>query len=74
MARAALGHGLMGRHPDRLPREVMAWEGDLAVISCVSDLPLRITGNLKAMAAFAGQSCADRYPTEPGRPHRNDPA
>ena len=48
----------MGHHPDRLPREVIAWADDLPLLSCVSDLPFRTTGNLEAMVAFAVQSVA----------------
>lgn len=48
----------MGHHPDRLPREVMAWADDLPLLSCVSDSPFRTTGNLEAMVAFAVQSVA----------------
>ena len=48
----------MGRHPDRLPREVMAWADDLSLPSCVSNSSFRTTGNLEAMVAVAVQSVA----------------
>lgn len=62
----ALGDDLMGHHPDRLPREVIAWEEGRPLLKFSTDSPLRTTtGNLEAMAAFAGQSVAliDGLPT-----------
>ena len=56
---AALGDNLMGHHPDRLPREVIAWEEGRPLLKYSTDSPLRTTtGNLELMAAFAGQSVA----------------
>ena len=46
---------LMGHHTDRRPPEVMAWADDIPLLSCISNLPFRTTGNLEAMVAFAGQ-------------------
>lgn len=66
----ALGHDLMGHHPDRLPREVIAWEEGRPLYRYATDSPLRCTtGNLEAMAAFAGQSAAliDDLPTAADR-------
>ena len=34
----------------------MAWADDLPLLSCVCDLPLRITGNLEAMVALLGRA------------------
>ena len=65
-----LGHGLMGHHPDRLPRDVIAWDEGRALLRYSTDSPLRgTTGDLEAMAAFAGQSVAliDTMPTAAGR-------
>ncbi len=62
----ALGHSLMGHHPDRLPREVIAAEEGRPLLKFSTNSPLRTTsGNLEAMAAFAGQSVAliDTLPT-----------
>lgn len=66
----ALGHGLMGHHPDRLPRDVIAWDDGRPLLKFSTDSPLRTTtGNLEAMAAFAGQSVAliDTLPTAADR-------
>lgn len=55
----ALGHDLMGHHPDRLPRDVIAWDEGRPLLKFSTDSPLRTTtGDLEAMAAFAGQSVA----------------
>ena len=55
----ALGHSLMGHHPDRLPREVIAWDEGRPLLKYSTDSPLRTTtGNLEAMAAYAGQGAA----------------
>ena len=52
----ALGHDLMGHHPDRLPHEVIAWEDGRPLLKYATDSPLRTTtGDLEAMAAYAGQ-------------------
>ena len=62
----ALGDALMGHHPHRLPREVIAAEDGRPLLKYSTDSPLRTTtGNLEAMAAFAGQSVAliDTLPT-----------
>jgi nitronate monooxygenase len=66
----ALGHDLMGHHPDRLPRDVIAWDEGRPLLRFSTDSPLRgTTGDLEAMAAFAGQSVAliDTLPTAAGR-------
>jgi nitronate monooxygenase len=66
----ALGSTLMGHHPDHLPREVIAAEDGRPVLKYSTDSPLRTTtGNLEAMAAFAGQSVAliDTAPTAADR-------
>jgi nitronate monooxygenase len=55
----ALGQTLMGHHPEHLPREVIAAEDGRPLLKYSTDSPLRTTtGNLEAMAAFAGQSAA----------------
>ncbi len=66
----ALGSTLMGHHPDHLPREVIAAEDGRPLLKYSTDSPLRTTtGNLEAMAAFAGQSVAliDTAPTAADR-------
>jgi len=66
----ALGHNLMGHHPDRLPREVIAEDAGRPLMKYSTDSPLRTTHcNLEAMAAFAGQSVSliDTTPTAAGR-------
>ena len=66
----ALGDNLMGHHPDRLPREVIADEDGRPLFKYSTDSPLRTTsGNLEAMAAFAGQGAGliDTLPTAAGR-------
>jgi len=51
-----LGFHLMGHDPDALPREVIADEGGRPILRYSTDSPLRITtGDLEAMALFAGQ-------------------
>jgi len=67
---AALGTNLMGHHPDRLPREVIATDDGRPLLKFSTDSPLRgTTGDLEAMAAFAGQSVGliDTLPTAAGR-------
>jgi nitronate monooxygenase len=55
----ALGDSLMGHHPDRLPRGVIAWEDGRPLLKFSTDSPLRTTtGDLEAMAAYAGQGAA----------------
>ena len=66
----ALGHNLRGHHPDALPREVIAEDAGAPLLKYSTDSPLRTTtGNLEAMAAFAGQSAAliDTLPTAADR-------
>jgi len=61
-----LGRNLKGHHPDRLPREVIGEDAGRSLMKYSTDSPLRTTsGNLEAMAAFAGQSVAliDNLPT-----------
>ncbi|MBI1172534.1 nitronate monooxygenase [bacterium] len=62
----ALGPVLMGHHPDHLPREVIGSDAGRPLLKFSTDSPLRTTtGNLEAMAAFAGQSVGliDTLPT-----------
>ncbi len=52
-----LGLDLLGHDPERLPREVIAHEDGLPRLRFSTDSPLRsTTGDLEAMALFAGQS------------------
>lgn len=52
----ALEGNYLGHDPDALPREVIAWDGDAQRLRFSTDLPLRTTtGDLEAMALFAGQ-------------------
>ncbi|HVL20001.1 MAG TPA: nitronate monooxygenase [Amaricoccus sp.] len=52
----ALGFARTGHDPERLPREVIAREGDRPILRYSTDSPLRTTsGDLEAMALFAGQ-------------------
>lgn len=51
-----LGFDLLGHDPDRLPREVIAHEDGQPQLRYSTDSPLRTTtGDLEAMALFAGQ-------------------
>ncbi|MDF3604788.1 nitronate monooxygenase [Paracoccus sp. DMF-8] len=51
-----LGYRPMGHDPDQLPREVIASEGARPIYRYSTDSPIReTTGNLEAMALFAGQ-------------------
>ena len=53
---AALGNNLFGHDPDKLPREPIAYDGDIARLRYSTDSPLRTTtGNLEAMPLYAGQ-------------------
>ena len=53
---APLGFGLLGHDPDALPREVIAHEDGAPRLRFATDSPLRnTTGNLEAMALYAGQ-------------------
>lgn len=55
----SLGHRLLGHHPDHLPREIIAHEGDRPLPRFSTDSPLRITtGNLEAMPNYAGESAS----------------
>ena len=66
----ALGPNLMGHHPDSLPRQVIAEDAGRPLLKYSTDSPLRTTsGNLEAMAAYAGQSAGliDTLPTAAGR-------
>lgn len=66
----AIGHRLMGHRPDLLPREVIAHEEGRPLLRYSTDSPLRTTtGDLEAMAAYAGQSAAliDTLPTAAAR-------
>lgn len=62
----ALGTDLMGHHPDGIPREPIAEDAGRALMKFSTDSPLRSTsGDLEAMALFAGQSVSliDTLPT-----------
>ncbi len=49
---------LWGHGPDDFPREIIGHEGDRPIYRFSTDSPLRnTTGDLEAMAPFAGQSC-----------------
>ena len=66
----AVGRDLMCHHPDRLPREVIACEEGRPLLKYSTDSPLRTTtGNLEALAAFAGQTMTliDTLPTAADR-------
>ncbi len=53
---AALDGRLLGHDPDTLPREPIAWDGDVARLRYSTDSPLRTTtGDLEAMPLYAGQ-------------------
>ena len=55
----ALGDRLLGHDPDALPREPIAWDDDVARLQFSTDSPLRsTTGDLEAMALYAGQGVA----------------
>ena len=55
----ALGDRLLGHDPDALPREPIAWDDDVARLRFSTDSPLRsTTGDLEAMALYAGQGVA----------------
>lgn len=55
----ALGLNLMGHHPDRLPREPVGEDAGRTLLKFSTDSPLRTTsGDLEAMALFAGQGAA----------------
>ncbi|AHC99550.1 NAD(P)H-dependent flavin oxidoreductase [Leisingera methylohalidivorans] len=52
----ALGGTYLGHDPDALPREAIAWDGSQPRLRFSTDSPLRTTtGDLEAMALFAGQ-------------------
>lgn len=52
----ALDGKLLGHDPDKLPRDVIAWDDDQGRYRFSTDLPLRTTtGNLEAMPNYAGQ-------------------
>ena len=54
----ALGGRLLGHDPDALPREPIAWDDDVARLRFSTDSPLRsTTGDLEAMALYAGMGC-----------------
>lgn len=53
---AALQGNYLGHDPDALPREPIAWDGDVARLRFSTDSPMRTTtGDLEAMAIYAGQ-------------------
>jgi nitronate monooxygenase len=52
----ALGDRLLGHDPESVPRETIAWDGDAERFRFSTDSPLKTTtGNLEAMALYAGQ-------------------
>ncbi|UWQ62001.1 nitronate monooxygenase [Leisingera caerulea] len=52
----ALSGTYLGHDPDALPREAIAWDGSQPRLRFSTDSPLRTTtGDLEAMALFAGQ-------------------
>lgn len=52
-----LNGSYLGHDPAQLPREIIAWDGDQPRLRFSTDSPLRTTtGDLEAMALFAGQS------------------
>jgi len=54
-----LGFHLLGHDPAALPREVIAHEGSRPLLRYSTDSPLRVTtGDLEALALYAGQSVA----------------
>lgn len=54
---AQAGSDLLGHHPDRLPRDVIAHDAGRPIYRFSTDSPLRSTvGNLEQMALFAGES------------------
>lgn len=66
----ALGHNLMGHRPDLYPDEVIAHEEGRPLLRYSTDSPLRTTtGDLEAMATYAGQSVSliGTLPTAAGR-------
>lgn len=67
---SALGPNLMGHRPDLMPREVIANDAGRPLLKYSTDSPLRsTTGDLEAMAAYAGQSAAliETVPTAAAR-------
>lgn len=55
----ALGHNLVGHHPDRLPREHVAEDAGRKLLKFSTDSPLKTTsGDLEAMALYAGQGAS----------------
>jgi nitronate monooxygenase len=53
---AAAGR-LLGNHPDRLPREVIGYEGERPIYKFSTDSPLQsMTGDFEKMGLFAGES------------------
>lgn len=66
----ALGPRLLGNRPDLLPREVIAQDEGRPLLRYSTDSPLRTTtGDLEAMATYAGQGVAliDTLPTAAAR-------
>lgn len=56
---AQAGNLLIGHHPDRLPREVIATDEGRPIYRFSTDSPLQSTvGHLEEMALFAGESAA----------------
>lgn len=52
------GHRLMGHHPDHLPCEIVGEDSGRSLMKYSTGSPLRPSGDLEAMAAFAEQSVA----------------
>lgn len=64
----AAGGKLWGYHPDRLPREVIAEDNGQPMLKFDTNSPLRTTtGNLEAMALYAGEGAAQITAIRPAR-------
>jgi len=65
---AAAGDKLWGYHPDKLPREVIAAEDGWPIYRYNTASPLKVTsGNLEAMALYAGDGAARVTGIRPAR-------
>ena len=64
----AAGEKLWGYHPDRLPREVIAHDNGQPMLKFDTNSPLRTTtGNLEAMALYAGEGAAQITAIRPAK-------
>lgn len=53
------GNKLLGHHPDRLPRDLIAYDDGRPIYRFSTDSPLRSTsGDLEQMALYAGESAS----------------